>query len=169
MSEQQYELSPLMQSDVSAIMQLQERMLASLPDPRWYFVGSAQEMEQELAAGFGVCVRDGDHLAAIGICRWGEQAGDHSYALLTGAPSAEHTMDFLDVMVDVAWRRKGIHSAFLRYFRELAFKHGCTAVYCTVDPENTPSRSSFEKAGFLPVCCQSAYDGRPRVFYRLDL
>ena len=155
--------------DASEVMTLQERMLRALPSPRWYYTGTEAEMAEELALGIGVGVRMEGRLAAVSVCRPGEASGVYAYALLAGEASAAGTLDYLDIMVDPDYRRRGIHSACLRCFREMAASLGCREIWCTIDPENMPSRRSFEKAGYQPVCEKPAYDGRPRIYYRLRL
>ena len=108
-------------------------------------------------------------LIALAFARLGTASGSHSYALRTGAPTAEGTLDFCDVMVDAAWRRQGIHKAIHQFVMAMAKANGCHAIYCTVDPANIPSRSSFEHQGYRAICEKQAYDGRPRVYYQLTL
>ena len=81
----------------------------------------------------------------------------------------EGSFCFVDVMVDPDFRRQGFHTRLLEIYRNRAEAMGCRAIYATVDPDNIPSRKSFEKAGYLPLLIKPAYDGRPRVYYRLLL
>lgn len=161
-------MRPLTEADLPAMMALQDVMLSVLPDPRWYFPSTTEQFAVEVRAGHatGVFV-DGD-MAAFGIASPGQSHRTESYALRVGEDPAD-TFDFQDIMVHPAFRRQGIHSAFLAKYRAEALALGCRALYATVDPDNAPSWRSFEKAGFRRLLIQPAYDGRIRAYYRLDL
>lgn len=161
-------MAPLAARDVPEMLALQSRMLADLPCERWYFPNVEAEFAADCAAGFATGIRAEGRLIALGVACLGSLHPGGSYAAVVGDDPA-HTFDFRDVMVDPAWRRQGIHSAYLALYRARAEAAGCTAVYATVDPDNAPSWRSFEKAGFRRVLVRPAYDGRVRAYYRLAL
>lgn len=162
------QMIPLGETDVNDMMTLQSRMLASLPDSRWYFPNTREEFEDDVRCGNAWGIRMSGKLVALGVACNGSIHPGGSYAAKLGR-SMEGTFDFRDVMVDPDYRRQGIHSAFLNFFRKKALEEHCTVMYATVDPKNVPSRTSFEKAGFQAMATMPAYDGRIRTYYMWHL
>lgn len=156
----------LTEADLPAMMALQADMAAALPNPRWYFTSSQEEFAGEVAAGRVQGIRVHGELAAFAIAAPG--GGEGSYAAILGRDEP-HSLDFQDVMVSPAYRRRGIHSYFLALFEQQARAQQMTAMYATVDPDNLPSLRSFEKAGWKRLTVRSAYDGRIRAYYRKAL
>ncbi len=154
--------------DVPAMLALQEKMLAALEDPAWYFPSEEWEFTEAVLGLEAWGAFEEDTLAGFAVMTPGEKRGQHSYAAMLGLPVA-HSFDFHDLMVSPAMRRRGIHTAFLALFTALAAAEGGRAVYCTVDPGNGASWRNFERAGYRVVCTRPAYDGRMRRFYRLEL
>jgi len=154
--------------DIPAMMEMQDKVLAALPDPSWYYPAEEWEFVMATEAGEAYGYFQGDTLVAYAEMSPGEKRGEHSYAAKLGHP-AQQTYDFHDVMVAPEMRRRGIHSAFLRRFEKLARENGAHTIYATVDPGNGPSYRNFERAGYVVECTIPAYDGRLRRFYRLDL
>ncbi len=161
-------LRPLTMEDVPAMLVLQQKVLAALEDSSWYFPSEEWEFASAVMAGEGWGYFDGDALMGFAEMTPGEKRGEHSYALKLGLP-VENSFDFHDVMVAPATRRRGVQTAFIALFTELAKQAGGTAIYCTVDPGNGASWRNFERAGYQVVCTMPAYDGRMRRFYRLAL
>lgn len=156
------------EGDLDDMMALQSRMVAALPSPRWYFTSSRDEFAQEVRDGRVTGIRGEDGLIALCIFHKAAENPDNCYAARVGRRETT-SVDFQDVMVDPAWRRRGIHSAFLALCEENARREGLSAVYATVDPDNAPSCGAFEKAGYRRIAVQPAYDGRIRAYYRLAL
>ena len=154
--------------DVPAMLLLQEQVMATLEDANWYFPSEEWEFASAAVDGEAWGFFDGDTLAGFAEMTPGEKRGGPSYARKLGLP-VEGSYDFHDVMVAPAMRRRGIQTAFLRLFTQLAERGGGTAMYCTVDPGNGASWRNFERFGYRVVCTMPAYDGRMRRFYRLDL
>lgn len=161
-------IAPLTAQDVPAMLALQQRMMAALPDPRWYFANTPEEFVDDTAHGFAYGIRQGGELIALGVACEGARHPGGSYAAVVG-DAAPATFDFRDMIVDPAFRRQGIHSAYFAFFRRQAEEMGAAAIYATVDPDNAPSWRSFEKAGYRRVMVRNAYDGRIRAYYRLIL
>lgn len=155
-------------ADIPAMMQLQDEVLALLPDPSWYYPAEEWEFTMATEAGEAYGYFSGNQLVAYAEMSPGEKRGEHSYAVKLGK-APERTYDFHDVMVAPEMRRRGIHNAFLRRFEALARQNGAVAIYATVDPGNGPSYRNFERAGYVNERTMPAYDGRLRRFYRLDL
>lgn len=162
------ELIRLNEADLSALMALQQRMAAALPDPRWYYQSTEAQFASDMHAGYMLGAYDHGQLIVMGSLLPGGGDGECQYARDLGHEPTG-TMNFCDVMVDPGYRRQGLHSLLLETFRTTALEQGCHAIYATVDPENLPSRRSFEKAGYEALALRPAYDGRPRVYYRLVL
>lgn len=161
-------LRQLEMRDKPQLIQMQDEVLAALPNPRWYYPSDDWEFDSWLQGGEGVGYFDGDVLAGFAVLTGEQKRGEHSYARVLGEP-AENTFDFHDVMVRPAYRGRGMHTRFLKLFTEMARAMDGRAIYATVDPENEGSWRNFEKAGYQCVCVQDAYDGRTRRYYRLDL
>ena len=92
------------------------------------------------------------------------EAHHGGYAAVLGLEDPD-SLNFEDVIVAQDFRRRGIHSAFLHRAREMGYK----TIYATVDPDNLPSLLAFEKAGYTRVAQRITYDGRPRVFVKLEV
>lgn len=161
-------LRQLTRDDQARMMKMQRETLAALPDPAWFFPSEAWEFEEWLQNREAFGYFDGDALAGYAAMGAWDTRGERAYALKLGE-SAENTYDFHDVVVRPAYRGRGIHTAFLRLFEEMARAMGGRAVYATVDPGNAASWHNFEKAGYVCVCVKPAYDGRVRRYYKLTL
>ena len=161
-------LRQLIPSDIEDMLALQARVLAALPDPAWYVPSERWEFVDALEGRDAFGYYDGDVLAGFAEITPAAARGERSYARKLNEPSAD-TFDFHDVMVSPDYRGRGIHTAFLQLFTEMARAVGGRAIYATVDPTNAPSYRNFERAGYALVVTQPAYDGRPRRFYRLTL
>ncbi len=161
-------LVPITIEDVPSVMAVQADVLPVLPSSRWYFPSTADEFAQTISSGmaWGIRMEDGG-LAAFCIA---EESDKHrySYAACLGYEPKD-ALDFEDVMVRPAWRRQGIHTMMIRRIAEEARARGRHYVFATADPENIPSRSCFEKAGYVLLQTREMYDGRPRCLYMLEL
>ena len=162
------ELRRLTPAHQAQMMQLQDEVLRALPDPAWYFPSEADEFAQWLRDGEGWGYFDGERLVAYGALGAAEDRGARSYARKLGE-DAQGTFDFHDVLVDAAYRGRGIHTKLLALFTALGQARGGRAVYATIDPGNAASWRNFERAGYVCVTTRPAYDGRARRYYRLTL
>ncbi|HNW87847.1 MAG TPA: GNAT family N-acetyltransferase [Candidatus Limiplasma sp.] len=159
---------PLTVADTQAIMTLQAAMLAALPDPTWYYPSEAELFERCCERGESIGFISGATLAGFGTLTPWYIRPTTCYAKKIGAP-AENTFDFQDVMVDPAYRRRGIHRALLALFERMTRDAGGLALYCTIAPDNVPSVASFQKAGYACVKVQPAYEGMLRGYFRKTL
>lgn len=150
------------------MMALHDKVLAALPNPKWYFPSAEWEFDAWLEGEEAWGYLDGDKIAGFAVFTHSSHRFGHSYAQVLGEPH-ETTFDFHDVLVLPEYRGRGMHTMFLRLFTDLARQAGATAIYATVDPENSASWHNFEKAGYEIVRVQSAYDGRDRRYYKLTL
>lgn len=160
-------LTPLTEADGEAMYALQQEMMVTLPSPRWYYPSTADEFAAHAARGYACGLRVDGRLIAMNILVPASES-DHSYAACLGR-SEPLSMDFQDVIVAADYRRRGIHSYLLRRAEDVARQAGMTALYATVDPDNTPSLSSFLKSGYVVIDQRDAYDGRPRCYLRRPL
>lgn len=158
-------LKPLTPDNKTQMMDIQQAMLLALPNPAWYYPSEEWEFDEWLTQREAFGYFDGERLAAFAVLTPAALRHERSYALKLGEPS-ENTFDFHDVMVLPAYRGRGIHTHFLRLFADLAKAANATAIYATVDPENGASYRNFERAGYVCVATQPAYDGRMRKYYR---
>ena len=154
--------------DVPAMLALQEKVLAVLEDPAWYYPSEEWEFVAAVMNADAWGYFDGETLAGFAAMTPGEKRGEHSYAAKLDLPVAG-SFDFHDVMVAPHMRRRGIQSAFLAMFTAFARERGGNALYATVDPGNAPSWRNFERFGYQVVSTMPAYDGRMRRFYQLKL
>ena len=155
-------------ADTPAIMALQAAMLDALPDPSWYYPSPAIVFEACCMRGESFGFFQGETLAGFGTLTPWYIRPETCYAHKVGE-NPHRTMDFQDVMVSPAFRRRGIHSELLALFDGIARQENATALYCTIAPENEPSIASFQKAGYRWLITQPAYEGMPRGYYRKDL
>lgn len=161
-------LKQLAPEDLEALLALQETVLQGLPDPAWFVVSQREEHMETLSRGEVFGCLAGKKLVGFAVLSPWNVRGKDSYAAKLGE-SVENTLDVRDVMVHPDYRRRGIHSAFLRLFEETGRITGIRAMYATIAPENLPSVKCFEKAGYCLIKAQPAYDGRLRSFYRKTL
>ena len=151
----------LTEADAPAMYALMQEMFAHLPNPRWYYGSTQEELAEQARMGNAVGIWEGERLVAMNILVPARVAHHGGYAKQVGIDEPD-SLNYEDVMVSPDFQRRGIQRAFLERARSLGYK----TIYATVDPENVPSLSSFEKAGYVRVAQQSAYDGRPRVYLK---
>ena len=154
--------------DRKRMQDIREAVMDALPDPRWYFSMTDEEIDEWLSQQSVVGYLCGEVLAGFAaVTPWHQRPGHH-YAGVLGDPE-EDTYDFHDVMVHPDYRGHRMHQQFLKLATASVRALGGRAMYCTVDPENSASWYNFEKEGYVCVVTQSAYDGRDRRYYRLKL
>ena len=151
-----------------AILSLQSAMLAALPDPCWYYPSPGEVFATCCDRGECFGFFDGEQLAGFGILTPWHIRPTACYAIKIG-DAPERTFDFQDVMVSPQYRRRGIHTALLRLFEQIARDADAHSLYCTIAPANLPSVASFTKAGFHCVSVQPAYEVMLRGYYRKSL
>lgn len=155
---------PLTEADAPAMYALMQDMFVHLPDKRWYYGSTREELAEQARAGHAVGIWDGARLVAMNILVPARRAHHGGYAAQLGFDEPD-SLNFEDVIVAVDHQRQGIQSAFLARASTLGYR----TIYATVDPENLPSLRSFEKAGYACVTRKNVYDGRPRLFMRLEV
>lgn len=158
-------ITPLTENDADDMFALEQAMVAALPSPRWYYTSTAEEFAQQARDGHAWGIRMAGQLIALNIIMPAKEAHGGGYPEKLGITDPD-SINFEDVIVDAAWRRQGIHTAFLRHSLLKAEAWGCGTIYATVDPENLPSLRAFERFGFQVIAQQPTYDGRPRCFLR---
>ena len=151
--------------DTGEILRLQAAMLQALEKPNWYYPSPGELFAECCARGESFGFWDGERLAGFGTLTPWHIRPLTCYAHKIGE-SPTHTFDFQDVMVDPAYRRRGIHTALLALFDRLARESDGVALYCTIAPDNLPSVASFTKAGYRCVKVQPAYEGMLRGYFR---
>lgn len=161
-------LRQLTPDDKPLMFAIRDAVMASLPDPRWYFSMEEWEIDEWLSQRSVVGYLDGGTLAGFAAITPEEERGEHSYARVLGE-DASHTFDFHDVMVHPSYRGHRMHQRFLSLFTQSVKELDGRAVYATVDPENSASWYNFEKEGYVCLLTQPAYDGRDRRFYKLTI
>ena len=162
------QLRQLRAEDADDIMTLQAIMLAALPKSSWYYPSPRDMFAGCCECGESFGYYADKQLAGFATLTPWHVRGEKCYAAKIQQPS-ENTYDFQDVMVHPFFRRRGIHSSFLRLFEAMARNANAIAIYCTIAPDNTPSVASFEKAGYRCVKQQPAYEGLWRGYYRKEL
>ena len=155
-------------TELEELMGFQQMILDELEDKQWYVPSTLEEMREDLAQGDIFGCYDGKKLVAFAVLTPWHTREEIAYAGKVGE-TVEDTYDFHGMMVHPKYRRRGIHSAFLRLFAETVRAMGGKAIYATIAPENLPSVNAFEKGGYELVKTQLAYDGRPRGYYRQRL
>ncbi|MBP3638062.1 MAG: GNAT family N-acetyltransferase [Clostridia bacterium] len=157
-------ITPLTEDDAPAMYALMQDMFIHLPDQRWYYGSTQEELAEQARLGNAVGIWQEGRLVAMNILVPAAIAHDGGYAAILGLDDPD-SLNFEDVVVVHDYQRQGIHSAFLHRASTLGYK----TIYATVDPDNLPSLRSFEKAGYQRIAQKIVYDGRPRVFVRLCL
>ena len=154
-------MAPLAEEDAPAMYDLMQEMFAHLPDPRWYYGSTLEELAEQARMGHAVGIWEGSRLVAMNILVPAREAHHGGYAARLGIDDPD-SLNYEDVIVAPDFQRRGIQRAFLDRARGMGYR----TIYATVDPDNIPSLSSFEKAGYVQLRRQNTYDGRPRVFLR---
>lgn len=163
-----FELRQLAPEDKPLMIAIRDAVLPALPDRRWYFSIEEWEIDQWLdERGVVGYVKDGV-LAGFGAITPEKLRGERSYARVLGEDAAG-TYDFHDVMVHPDFRGHRMHQRFLSMFTQSVKELGGSAIYATVDPENSASWYNFEKEGYRCVITKPAYDGRDRRYYKLTI
>ena len=158
-------LSQLTEKDLEALMALQETVMDALLNQEWYVASSREEQVENLQNGDVFGCWKGERLVGFSVLTpWTKRDGK-AYAGKV-EETVEGTYDLHDMMVHPDYRRRGIHSAFLRLFDETVRALGGRAIYATISLDNVPSIQGFEKAGYVHIKTQPAYDGRLRGYYR---
>lgn len=155
---------PLAEKDAPAMYALMQDMFVHLPDKRWYYGSTQEELAEQARMGHAVGIWEGERLVAMNILVPAKEAHHGGYAAILGLDDPD-SLNYEDVVVASDYQRQGIQSAFLARARSLGYK----TIYATVDPENLPSRRSFEKAGYKAVAQKNVYDGRLRMFMKLEV
>lgn len=158
------QMVPLTEADAPAMYALMQEMFAHLPDQRWYYGSTQEELAEQARMGHAVGIWAEDRLVAMNILVPAREAHYGGYAAKLGLDDPD-SLNYEDVIVSPDYQRRGIQSAFLARVRSLGYK----TIYATVDPENLPSLFSFERAGYVRVAQKDTYDGRPRVFMKLEV
>ena len=146
----------LTEADAPAMYGLEQRMLSALPSPRWYYPSTEAELAAQARQGHAAGIREAGELIALNILVPAKEAHHGGYAAALGRHEPR-SLDFEDVMVDPAWRRQGIHSAFLARAEAEARRLGCTAVSPpwtrTISPVWAPfsRRATGKPPGGLPT------------------
>ena len=161
-------LRQLATGDLGRAAALQEIIFQHLADPSWYVASTVEEMDEVIGRGETFGFFAGETLVGYAAYSPWHARGDEAYARKLGEP-AENTFDVRDMLTHPRYRRRGIQSAFLRLFEEIARALGGRAMYATIDPKNAPSIAGFEKAGFVLFKTQPAYDGRLRGYFKKEL
>jgi len=161
-------IHPLTEHDADDMYALEQAMMAALPSPRWYYTSTRDEFADQARAGHAWGIRMEGKLIALNIIMPAREAHGGGYPEKLGLDDS-CSMNFEDVIVDEAWRRRGIHSAFLRHSLLKAKEWRCRSIYATVDPDNLPSLRAFERFGFRVIAQKPTYDGRPRCFLHMGL
>lgn len=157
----------LTEKELPQMKALAERVMASLPNKRWYFYCDG-DPQQWLEEGKVIGCLEQEKLVGLAAYSLAENRMAHSYAAIVG-DKPFGSIDFHDIMIDEEHRRRGIHTEFCHRIRQEALSLGKHGIYLTIDPENLPSRAAFEKNGYLCRLTQPAYDGRIRCYYCLKL
>ena len=162
-----FELRHLGFENVRQIVDLQAKVVDTLPDKQMYYPLSRDEIFESLHLDSLVGVYADDRLVAMAVLvnpRDGERNLAADFNL---APATAITFDV--VIVDPDTRGYGLHHRFIDYAIAHARQHGAPNILATVDPDNTHSLNNFLTAGFQITDTRTKYANLRRHLLRLTL
>ena len=157
----QFTIKRLGFQDLSAIMALQESVLAALPDKNLYFPLTRDELLESLHLDTleGV-YNDKEEIIAFSLVV-SPRIGSRNLASSLSA-SPDETLTFDVVMVHPIWRGNGIQRILLARAIESMEQVNATRILATVAPDNTHSLDNFLASGFSIIDTQTKYAGLTR-------
>lgn len=147
--------------DMSDIMQLQKKVVDTLPDKSLFYALKRDELLESMHLDLleGVFTQQGQLVAVALIVS--PRAGDRNLASSTGDTQSA-TLTFDVVLVDPEWRGYGFHKFFLDRVISSMETVGAVKILATVSPDNRHSLDNFLARGFRIVDTQVKYGGLKR-------
>lgn len=157
---------PCTTADLSAVLDLQERIMAALPSPGLLrrntpemFLSCLQPPHVTLGAWQGAL------LAALAILYFPQdEAEDLSHLLETFPTQGRKSANYKLCVVDVPFRGRGLQAFFGRELEKHARAAGTELLCATVSPDNPHSRLNLERLGYKLDHSLVKY-GAPRELY----
>ncbi len=156
-------------ADLPALWQLQQQVMACLPDPALFVPTPEQELAAQLEHGFLLLVRDQRQIAGY-ICVEYCGASPRNYAADMGLSAAQLPLwaNLDTVLVHPDYRGNGLQRLLLG-LAEQRLAPAIRGLGCTVSPHNPHSLHNFLACGYQPVCRKEKYGGFDRLVLRKDL
>jgi len=143
------ELKRLSHEHISQILQLQDLVVAQLPDLEVYVCTTEDElntvMDQDIALG----AYDAERLMAVAICICNRDCPGNLGQKWEEDPQTSFTFDAVFVHPDC--RGQSLQRKLIEAAKEIAKREGAATMWCTVSPNNPFSYRNFTKAGFVTV------------------
>lgn len=117
---------------------------------------------QEMAALHAACFAPADRWTAAMLGDTLAQKGSFAVATSGGFALGRVTADeaeLLTLVVEPAWRRRGVGSRLLQLFEDGARLRGADAAFLEVAEDNAPARALYARMGWTPVGRRRAYYG----------
>jgi tRNA pseudouridine32 synthase/23S rRNA pseudouridine746 synthase len=168
-------------SDLPSILDLQQIVMDTLPDKKW-FAGVDEEYFRTLlsnpeyySSGYFVRIpiesnKNEIKLVsfAFALC-WKENTENYGFDLNLVPEDRLLTMNFEAFAVHPDWRGNGLQSLHIEECIKAAKKRGMKYGAATVAPNNTYSMKNFLDAGFREYCQKEKYGGFLRSILCIDL
>lgn len=162
---QNLKIRPCKRSELSAVMDLQEKICRSMEHPDWFAVTREEENKRFLEEPNVILgVFEGDRLAAYGSVGFlGASSDNLGWDLSLETQEAERCAVLDTIVVDSDYRGLGIQKELIRrcvsYARQK--RPGCR-VLATVAPDNIYSLRNVKAEGFEILARKEKYGGKER-------
>ena len=155
------------ESDLSDIMELQQKIFDGLSDPGLYSIVEAEEILESLREDFCYAVFFEGRMAAFTMMI-GNRISHRNYGTYVGYPE-ERLPDCVSMeitIVDNDLRGYGLQRFFVEMREEEALKHGAREAFVTISPDNKHSLNNFIVSGYEVVETRPLYGGSMRHILR---
>lgn len=162
-----WQLEPLDPDDLTAVLDLQERVHRSLAKPEWLRINTDVMWKECLLDHTTIGARCNGELAAVAVLYDGGRGEESIRRYFTTDPEAlDRSINLKVVLVDPAHRRMGLACSLIELLEKEAISQGKREILCTIHPGNRPSRSLFARLGYHRVGTVETSYGRREVYRR---
>ena len=162
------EVQILNAAQIELFLQLQELVVARMPNPDYYVSTGRQELCEVLEEDLVLGIFEENDLIAAAICIRSRACPGNLGQKMGEKPTSAFTFDAVFSHPD--HRGKGLQSRLIEAAKKIAKEAGAASMWCTVAPDNLFSYRNFTKAGFVPVAKHVImYGGRVRDVLKMAL
>lgn len=155
------------ESDVDAIVKLQQDVYDALPDKSIFVNTKPEEFLESVKLDYCFCFMDGDEMAAFTLGVSG-RVSYRNYGEYLDYDD-EHLMKTTSMdtsFVSPKYRGFGLQKFFFELREEAAKEDGCTEAVTTIAPDNEFSLANAYKTGYEVVKTMTIYGGLERCILR---
>lgn len=147
-----YFMYRLAEADLPDLLALQAHVLSSMPNPEWLRANTEQMLATCLRDQWTYGVRHGGDLVAAAVL-FDPGHGPESIRGYLAADTPASTTDGSDINLKLVFarpehRRAGLAARLVTALSEHARDLGRREIWCTIHPDNVPSRTLFTRLGY---------------------